>query len=107
MLYAVTHLDLLNGSKVAPVSPCQYIWPGLLSLQLSSPPLDGQTLLGGVSGSALFSEAVSLSAEPGLTLLPTVLTGEETNGVNCTPAITRDDAIFRELCRTKPHHLRP
>lgn len=66
----VSHLDLLNGSKVARVSTPGL---GLLSLMADQPPPGLADLLGGASGSALFSEAPSLSAEAGLTLLPAVL----------------------------------
>lgn len=73
--------------------------PGLGLLRL-----DPQAPLREVSGSASFSKAVSLSAEPGLPLLPAVLTEEDTQGQVCTTIITGDNALFvYELHRMKPH----
>lgn len=46
--------------------------------------LDLQTLLRELSGSASLSKAASLSAEPGLTLLPAVLTEDTAGSMNST-----------------------
>lgn len=64
----------LNKSKVVPGSALTSM-PGL---GLLGP--DPQAPLGELSGLASFSKAVSLTAEPGLTLLPAVLIEEDTVG---------------------------
>lgn len=70
--------------------------PGLGLLRL-----DPQAPLREVSGSASFSKAVSLSAEPGLSLQSSL---KRTHRVKCTTIITGDNALFvYELHRMKPH----